>query len=83
VQFEIETHTAATAIADRDEVYEALANIIDNAIKYAPGSSIRVESKLPHDGIVEIAIADEGPGIPPKIVKRSSSGSFAARAAAS
>jgi signal transduction histidine kinase len=66
VQFEIETHTAATAIADRDEVYEALANIIDNAIKYAPGSSIRVESKLPHDGIVEIAIADEGPGIPPE-----------------
>jgi two-component system OmpR family sensor kinase len=66
VQFEIETHTAATAIADRDEVYEALANIIDNAIKYAPGSSIRVESKLPHHGIVEIAIADEGPGIPPE-----------------
>jgi signal transduction histidine kinase len=66
VQFDIETRTAATAIADRDEVYEALANIIDNAIKYAPGSPIRVESTLPHDGIVEIAVADEGPGIPPE-----------------
>jgi signal transduction histidine kinase len=66
VQFVIETRAAATAIADRDEVHEALANIIDNAIKYAPGSPIRVESTLPHDGIVEIAISDEGPGIPPE-----------------
>jgi two-component system sensor histidine kinase MprB len=64
VNFEIEMRTAATAIADRDEVYEALANIIDNAIKYAPGSPIRVESTLPHDGIVEISVADWGPGIP-------------------
>jgi signal transduction histidine kinase len=64
VQFAIETSAGATAIADRDEVHEALANIIDNAIKYAPGSPIRIESTLPHEGIVEIAISDEGPGIP-------------------
>jgi len=66
VQFEIDTRVSATAIADRGEVYEALANIIDNAIKYAPGSPIRVTIAVPHDGIVEIAIADEGPGIPPE-----------------
>jgi signal transduction histidine kinase len=66
VRFEIEADVAATAIADRGEVYEALANIIDNAIKYAPGSEIRVTSSLPHDGIVEIAVADDGPGIPPE-----------------
>lgn len=66
VRFEIEARSAAAAIADRGEVYEALANIIDNAIKYAPGSPIRVTSTVPHDGIVEIAVADEGPGIPPE-----------------
>ncbi len=66
VRFDIETRVAATAIADRGEVHEALANIIDNAIKYAPGSPIRVESTVPRDGIVEIAVADEGPGIPPE-----------------
>jgi signal transduction histidine kinase len=66
VRFEIETRSAATAIADRGEVYEALANIIDNAIKYAPGSPIRVTSTVPRDGVVEIAVADEGPGIPPE-----------------
>ena len=66
VPFEIETSTGATAIADRGEVYEALANIIDNAIKYAPGSPIRVASTSPHDGVVEISVTDEGPGIPPE-----------------
>ena len=64
VPFEIATSTAATAIADRGEVYEALANIIDNAIKYAPGSPIRIASTTPHDGVVEISVTDEGPGIP-------------------
>jgi signal transduction histidine kinase len=62
--FEVDTSVAATAIADRGEVYEALANIIDNAIKYAPGSPIRITSATPHDGIVEIAVSDDGPGIP-------------------
>jgi signal transduction histidine kinase len=66
VPFEIEAPIAATAIADRGEVYEALANVIDNAIKYAPGSPIRVTTASPHDGIVEIAVTDEGPGIPPE-----------------
>ena len=66
VRFEIEARAAATAIADRGEVHEALANIIDNAIKYAPGSPIRCEISVPRDGVVEIAVADEGPGIPPE-----------------
>ena len=66
VNFTIDTPIAATAIADRSEVYEALANIIDNAIKYAPGSPIRIATTIPQDGIVEIAIADDGPGIAPE-----------------
>ncbi len=66
VDFEVDTQRQETAIADRGEVYEALANIIDNAIKYAPGSPIRIATSAPHDGIVEIAVADEGPGIPPE-----------------
>jgi two-component system OmpR family sensor kinase len=65
-RFEVDGGVAATAIADRGEVYEALANIIDNAIKYAPGSPIRISCTVPHDGLVEIAVSDEGPGIPPE-----------------
>lgn len=64
VRFDVDTRARATAIADRGEVYEALANIIDNAIKYAPGSPIRIETIAPQEGTVEIAVADQGPGIP-------------------
>jgi two-component system OmpR family sensor kinase len=65
-RFEIAAGAPATAIADRHDVYEALANIIDNAIKYAPGSPIRITTAAPHAGTVEIAVADDGPGIPPE-----------------
>jgi signal transduction histidine kinase len=64
VHFAVESGVAQTAIADRAEVYEALANVIDNAIKYAPGSPIRITTTAPHEGIVQIAVADDGPGIP-------------------
>jgi two-component system OmpR family sensor kinase len=66
VRFELDTHAAATAIADRGDVYEALANIVDNAIKYAPGSTIRIATAIPRAGTVEIAIEDDGPGIAPE-----------------
>lgn len=65
VDFQIAGTGGVTAIADRAEVHEALANIIDNAIKYAPGSPIRIGTFTPQEGTVEIAVADEGPGIPP------------------
>jgi signal transduction histidine kinase len=64
VAFVVDTPVSARAIAERHDVYEALANIIDNAIKYAPGSPIAITTSAPRDGSVEIAIADEGPGIP-------------------
>jgi two-component system, OmpR family, sensor histidine kinase MprB len=66
VVFEVTLTSQSTAIADRGEVYEALVNVVDNAIKYAPGSPIRITTSVPHDGIVQIAVADDGPGIPPE-----------------
>lgn len=43
---------------------QAIANVVENAAKYAPvGTSIRIEAKS--DGaMAEIAVIDEGPGIP-------------------
>ncbi len=50
--------------ADRDLLREAMLNILDNAIKYAPpDSSITVEIQQLHNEI-RISVADEGPGIP-------------------
>lgn len=67
VVFDLDLRTDdVRAIADRTEIYEALANLIDNAIKYAPGSPIRIEAECPREGSVVISVADEGPGIAPE-----------------
>lgn len=46
----------------------ALANLVDNAIKYGrtPGGSIVLSGTLRPDGRVAIAVADDGPGISPE-----------------
>jgi two-component system OmpR family sensor kinase len=62
--FEVSAEAGVAAIADRADVYEALANVIDNALKYAPGSPIRIRAAMPRDGTVDVSIADDGPGIP-------------------
>jgi signal transduction histidine kinase len=54
----------ASAVGDRTEIYEAIANVVDNAFKYAPGSPVRIEARAA-DGGVEVRITDEGPGIHP------------------
>jgi arsenate reductase len=52
--------------ADRLVVRETITNVLDNAIKYsAPASTIAIEVASRGDEAT-IAIADEGPGIPPE-----------------
>jgi signal transduction histidine kinase len=52
--------------ADKEKVREILLNLISNAVKYSPqGGGIKVEIKtLPTTNSVQIAIADQGIGIP-------------------
>ena len=54
----------ATVIGNLTEIHEAIANVVDNAIKYAPGAPIRIAADAA-DGGVEITVADRGPGIHP------------------
>ncbi len=54
----------ATIIGNLEEIHEAIANVVDNAIKYAPGAPIRIVADA-FDGGVEVTIADRGPGVPP------------------
>ncbi len=54
----------ATLCGDRDLLFQALSNILDNAIKYTPAlGSIQIELK-PQGKQVELSISDSGPGIP-------------------
>ena len=55
---------AALARADRHLLSQAVANLLDNAIKYTPaGGRVEVRTRAILDG-AEIAVADSGPGIP-------------------
>jgi signal transduction histidine kinase len=55
---------AVPVIGDRDLLFDALSNIIDNAIKHGSGEvSVAVEDG---DGGPAISVADRGPGIPPE-----------------
>jgi len=52
-----------TMTADRDRLRQALANLVDNAIKYTPrGGRVDVSASR-DDRAVIIAVADTGPGI--------------------
>jgi len=49
---------------DRDLLFQAVCNLLDNAIKYSPpGSEVTLDVTATADSI-SISIADEGPGIP-------------------
>lgn len=52
------------ANADPDKLAQVLSNLVENAIKYAGESDIRLATS--HDnGMVTVIVSDSGPGIPP------------------
>jgi two-component system sensor histidine kinase KdpD len=53
----------AVVIADGGLLERVLANLIDNALRYAPDSPVRVTAGQVADRVL-IAVVDEGPGIP-------------------
>jgi signal transduction histidine kinase len=54
-------------MVDRVKAAEAIRNIVDNAVKYAPeGSSVDLVA-VANQGQVQLAVADHGPGIPEAI----------------
>ena len=63
-QIVVEAHGAPRALGDRLMVRQALINLVDNAIKFAPAASaiiVRV-ADTPDQAIVDVI--DRGPGIP-------------------
>ena len=62
--------TGALVACDRRQVVSALANLLDNAVKYSePGSPVTVSTALDGD-VVEVAVRDAGIGIPSRDLER-------------
>ena len=63
-QIELLADYQVFVIGDRDLLFDALANIVDNAIKHGPEAG-RVTVEVADDhGAGVISVADDGPGIP-------------------
>ncbi len=59
------------ALADRDQLDQVLWAVLDNAVKYGRGSTVRVAiSVAPSEAAIQMTIADEGPGIAPDARER-------------
>ncbi len=55
---------AALVFGDRDMIQQAIANLLDNAVKFSPATGTIQLSAGARAGMVEIVVADDGPGIP-------------------
>ena len=61
---------AAAINGDRNQVTMAIHNLIENAINYSPdGTRVAITLKVV-DGIAEVAVSDQGIGIPEKDLER-------------
>jgi signal transduction histidine kinase len=64
VTFQVEAADEATVHGDRDLLFEAVANLVDNAVKFTPEGGRLTLALLRRDGESVIQVKDTGPGIP-------------------
>ena len=70
-------------LGDRELVQQAVANLLDNALKFsAPATTIRFTARL-EEALIEICIADRGPGISDEDRNRATERFFRAESARS
>ena len=50
--------------ADPDKVEQILTNLVNNALRYAPESQVRIVTSTWGDSGVQVDVEDDGPGIP-------------------
>lgn len=63
--FAVEANGRPVVRANRHLIAQALANLIDNAVKYTPsGGAVRVEAGIGSGRRPTLLVADTGPGIP-------------------
>jgi signal transduction histidine kinase len=70
IHLTVNVPTDLTVNADSTRLQQALANLVDNAIKYSgEGREVAIRARR-INGLVEIAVQDHGTGIPPEEIPR-------------
>jgi two-component system, OmpR family, sensor kinase len=59
---EVSTVPDARVVADEGEIVEAVRNLVDNALKYAPGSKVTVRTAVDGNEVL-LVVGDRGPGM--------------------
>lgn len=63
-RLETDLPEALPLVGDRDLLLQAVANLLDNAVKFTPeGGVVRLAARLHEDGSIEITVSDSGPGL--------------------
>ncbi|MEO8716179.1 MAG: ATP-binding protein [Acetobacteraceae bacterium] len=66
VRVQLDVPERLPAYGDRELIQQAVANLVDNAVKFSPpGSTVRLLAEPAGKG-VRITVADQGAGIPPE-----------------
>jgi signal transduction histidine kinase len=68
VHIDLEVDESVTIRADADRLAQAIDNLLDNAVRH--GSSPVTLVGTADDGHVRIRVADDGPGVPDRLVPR-------------
>jgi signal transduction histidine kinase len=65
LEFSAEVLRGLRVIGNRGFVAQALANLIDNAVKYTPaGGAVMLRARRRSSGEIELSVTDTGPGVP-------------------
>ncbi len=65
LDFKAELTPALTLKGNREFIAQALANILDNAVKYTPeGGAVMLRVRRRTSGDIEMTVTDTGPGVP-------------------
>jgi signal transduction histidine kinase len=58
-------HSPLMMRGDSSLLFEAVANLVDNALKFTPAGGCVVVRGFARSGVIGVEVADTGPGIPP------------------
>jgi signal transduction histidine kinase len=62
VPVDVSTVPGACVVADEADIVEAVRNLVDNALKYAPGAEVAVSTAIDENDVI-LVVRDRGPGM--------------------